>query len=97
MMSEIALTNLQRLSLHILNESILSPERLRQGCPLKMHDGSDLFVNHDLGTLGRLPAELRYRVLSSVDLASLFVFRRVSRCALVTVNHVVEFQKVSGS
>lgn len=94
MIADEHIARLQKLSRKLLDKDVLDPRLLRQRCPLQAIGSQYPKADHDLGALSRLPVELQHLILGSVDVASLFVFRRVNRCASNTVDQMVAFKKV---
>jgi hypothetical protein len=88
------LVKLQQASLQILNDYVLDPIILIEGCRLD-YGRHVLNPKHDLGSFCSLSVELEHYILNEVDLKSLLVFRRACPSAMVTVNAKVEYHKAS--
>jgi hypothetical protein len=94
-MAEASLTELQRISLHILNKEVYDIATLRKRCPLDYGRHTRVPAIRNLGNLGKLPAELLHQILRDIDLQTLLAFREVSMSAMGTVDGVMEYAKVS--
>ncbi|CAO2651385.1 Nn.00g039550.m01.CDS01 [Neocucurbitaria sp. VM-36] len=87
------LSEWQRLAIKILDDALLNPDLVVRQCPLD-HGRHTLNPQFGLGSLDKLPIELQHEILGHVDVKSLFTFRRVSQSAMMTVNSVLEYQKI---
>lgn len=77
--------------------SVIEHDKLARHCPFDNGRHAlelDYATAPDLGSLSRLPAELMEQVVLELDLASLLVWRRVSKRAMDFVACMIEWKKV---
>jgi hypothetical protein len=81
-------------------DDVLPPSALSRHCPLDNSRhilASNGSIAPDLGTLMRLPAELRLQIILQLDMASLLVWMRVNKSAMKFIWSLVEWRNVSQS
>ena len=95
-MADSTLTELQRVTVQMLDNWVMDPKILIQNCPLD-HGRHEIKPKHDLGGLHVLPTELQQHVLCFVDIKTLLTFRSVSMSAMGVVDGIIECQKVGST